>query len=56
MNTFQTHFFLTKTPIILNEFNFIMSISINQSLKVFRNSFHSFYILGVQKSKNQRFL
>ena len=32
-----------------------MSISINQSLEVFRDSFHSFYIFGIQKCKNQRF-
>ena len=37
-------------------FNLIMSISIDQSLKVFQNSFHSFYIFWVQKCKNQRFV
>ena len=33
-----------------------MSISIDQSLEVFRDSFHSFYIIGIQKCKDQRFL
>ena len=28
----------------------------DQSLEVFRDSFHSFYIFGIQKCKNQRFL
>ena len=27
----------------------------DQSLEVFRDSFHSFYICGIQKCKNQRF-
>ena len=27
----------------------------DQSLEVFRDSFHSFYIFGIQKCKNQRF-
>ena len=27
----------------------------DQSLEVFRDSFHSFYILGIQKCKKQRF-
>ena len=26
----------------------------DQSLEVFRDSFHSFYIFGIQKCKNQR--
>ena len=33
-----------------------MSISMDQSLEVFWDSFHSFYIFGIQKCKNQRFL
>ena len=32
-----------------------MSIAMDQTLEVFRDSFHSFYIFGVQKSKIQRF-
>ena len=32
-----------------------MSISMDQSLEVFRDSFHSFYIFGIQKCKNQHF-
>ena len=32
-----------------------MSISMDQSLEVFRYSFHSFYIFGIQKCKNQVF-
>ena len=32
-----------------------MSISIDQNLEVFRDSFHSFYILWIQKCKYQRF-
>ena len=27
----------------------------DQSLEVFRDSFHSFYTFGIQKCKNQRF-
>ena len=27
----------------------------DQSLEVFRDSFHSFYIFGIQNCKNQRF-
>ena len=32
-------------------FNIIMSISLDQSLEVFRDSFHSFYILGFKNVK-----
>ena len=33
-----------------------MSIVMDQSLEVFQDSFHSFYIFVIQKCKNQRFL
>ena len=32
-----------------------MSISMDQSLEVFRDIFYSFYTFGIQKYKNQRF-
>ena len=41
INKHFTHsFFLTKAAIILNEFNLIMSTSMDQSLEVFQDSFH----------------
>ena len=52
---FSNSYFLTRALIILNDFNLIMSISMDQSLEVFMDSFHSFYIFRVQKCKNQRF-
>ena len=33
-----------------------MGISMDKSLEVFWDSFHSFYIFGIQKCKNQHFL
>ena len=48
---FSNSYFLTKAPMILNDFTLIMSISMNQRLEVFRDSFHLFYIFGVQNVK-----
>ena len=53
---FTNMIFLTKAPIILNDFfDLIMSISMGQSLEVFWESFHSFYIFGIQKCKKSTF-
>ena len=52
---FSSSFFLTQAPIILNEFNLIIRVSMDQNLEVFRYSFYSFYFLGVHKRKNQHF-
>ena len=55
----QTHYKLTfsdkGTNDISKNLNIIMNISRDQSLLVFLDSFHSFYIFGVQK-KNQHWL
>ena len=51
---FTNSLFLTKTPIILNDFYLIMSISMDQSLEVVPDSFDSFYNYGVEYVKKKQ--
>ena len=48
-------FFFTKAPIMLNDFNLIMEISMDQSFEVFWDSSNSDNIFLFKKCKNQRF-